>query len=157
MNIKLIGAALTCLLLFGVYRMNKKTIDNTVTAWALSARSEAKMLGVNQRLKVVVRRALELSPYDFAITSGKRTLAEQQALYPKSSNCDGIKKRSKHQDGLAIDFMAYDENNKPTWQMEYYKAIASAFKQAAKELDIPITWGGDWSNLVDGPHIELKG
>lgn len=145
------------LMTLGVYLMNKKAINNTVSGWALSARSETKMLGVHNDLKRVVRRALELSPYDFAITCGTRTLKEQQALYPKASNCDGIKKRSKHQDGLAIDFMAFDENSKGTWKMEYYEAIADAFKQAAKELDIPITWGGDWSSLVDGPHIELKG
>ncbi|MCC4791342.1 M15 family peptidase, partial [Vibrio splendidus] len=48
--------------------MNKKTIDETVSNFVLSARSETRMLGVHDDLKKVVRRALELSPYDFGIT-----------------------------------------------------------------------------------------
>ncbi|CAK1691465.1 hypothetical protein VCRA2119O147_7240001 [Vibrio crassostreae] len=30
-----------------------------------------------------------------------------------------------------------------------------AFKQAAKELNVPIVWGGDWVSFKDGPHVEL--
>ena len=34
-------------------------------------------------------------------------------------------------------------------------AASAAFKQAAKELKVPIVWGGDWRTFKDGPHIEL--
>ncbi|KLG58653.1 M15 family metallopeptidase, partial [Escherichia coli] len=37
-----------------------------------------------------------------------------------------------------------------------YEKIAQAFKQAAKELNTPIEWGGDWRTLKDGPHFQLK-
>ncbi|WP_237583150.1 M15 family metallopeptidase [Photobacterium halotolerans] len=115
------------------------------------------MLGVDSRLKAVVSRALELSPYDFTITSGKRSAAEQNALYKKkASQLDGYNKKSKHQLGLAVDFMAYDENGKGTWDWKYYDAVSQAFKQAANELGVAITWGGDWVTFKDGPHIELR-
>lgn len=51
----------------GVYLMNKKTIDKAVSGFTLSMRSEAKLIGVHHDLKNVVRRALELSPFDFGI------------------------------------------------------------------------------------------
>jgi peptidoglycan L-alanyl-D-glutamate endopeptidase CwlK len=28
-------------------------------------------------------------------------------------------------------------------------------KQAAKELNVAIIWGGDWRRFKDGPHFEL--
>ncbi|PKG39699.1 M15 family metallopeptidase [Psychromonas sp. Urea-02u-13] len=136
--------------------MNKKQIDKAVSGFALSSRSNTKMLGVENDLKKVTRRALELSAFDFAITSGHRTEAEQHDLYLKGhSQLDGVNRKSKHQHAKAIDFMAYDESGKPTWDMHYYREISEAFKQASRELNIPIVWGGDWNSFKDGPHVEL--
>ncbi|CAH6917566.1 Peptidase_M15_4 domain-containing protein [Vibrio chagasii] len=144
-------------LLAGVYLMNKRTIDETVSDFVLSARSETRMLGVHGDLKKVVRRALELSPYDFGITEGLRTAKRQYQLYQEGlSQLDGAKRLSRHQSGHAIDFVAYDENNKVTWDFKYYAAISRAFKQAAREMNVAIVWGGDWKSLKDGPHIELS-
>ncbi|MEZ8486144.1 M15 family peptidase, partial [Vibrio splendidus] len=50
--------------------MNKKTVDKALSQFALSARSESRMIGVHGDLKRVVRRAIELTPFDFGITSG---------------------------------------------------------------------------------------
>lgn len=72
------------------------------------------------------------------------------------SQLDGHKRPSRHQSGHAIDFVAYDENNKVTWDFKYYEAISKAFKQAARELEVSIIWGGDWKSLRDGPHVELN-
>lgn len=130
--------------------------NKTVNSWVLSARSEARMLGVHDDLKKVVRRALELSEYDFGITSGVRSANEQNALYKKgASTLDGYSKLSRHQTGHAIDFMAYDEDGGGTWEMKYYEDVSDAFKEASKELGIPIVWGGDWKSFQDGPHVEL--
>ena len=41
------------------------------------------------------------------------------------------------------------------WSSYSYKDLADKMKEAAKELDIPIKWGGDWTTLKDGPHFEL--
>ncbi|WCE29974.1 M15 family metallopeptidase [Vibrio sp. SCSIO 43137] len=136
--------------------MNKKKIDKTVGGWVLSARSEANMIGVHPDLKKVVKRALELSPFDFGITSGKRTKEEQNALFKRgASQLDGYSKKSRHQSGHAVDFMVYDEDGKGTWGFSYYEQVSWAFKQASRELNIPIVWGGDWTSFKDGPHVEL--
>lgn len=141
------------IIVLGLYVMSK---TKTATKWALSARSETRMIGVHDDLKNVVRLALKYSPHDFGITSGKRSASEQYQLYlDNKSNCDGHNKPSRHQSGHAIDFVAYDENGRVTWDMKYYKAISDAFKRAAKELNVAIVWGGDWTSLKDGPHIEL--
>ncbi len=66
-------------------------------------------------------------------------------------------KRSEVQIGNAIDIMCYDPaTNKGTWELKYYKEVADLFKQKARELEIPITWGGDWKGFVDGVHFEIK-
>ncbi|MEZ8808947.1 M15 family metallopeptidase [Vibrio atlanticus] len=136
--------------------MNKKTVDKALSQFALSARSESRMIGVHGDLKRVVRRAIELTPFDFGITSGKRTAEEQNALFKKgASQLDGYSKKSRHQSGHAIDFVVYDENSKVTWGFIYYEQVSWAFKQAAKELNVPIVWGGDWVSFKDGPHVEL--
>lgn len=130
--------------------------NKTVKTWVLSARSEARMNGVHTDLKKVVRRALELSPYDFGITSGLRTAEEQNALFRQgASQLDGYARKSRHQSGHAIDFVVYDENGSVTWGFSYYEAVSWAFKQAAEELGVSIIWGGDWHSFKDGPHVEL--
>ena len=156
MTAKRVVIALIILLLLGAYMAKRKEINKAVGGFILSARSEARMIGVNDKLKAVVRRALALSPFDFGVTQGKRTATEQKAMFDKGvSRLDGTHKISKHQTGRAIDFVAYDENGSVTWSFEYYEAIANAFKQAARELRTPIVWGGDWVTFKDGPHIQL--
>jgi len=141
----------------GVYLMNKKTLDKAVSSFALSVRSETKLIGVHPDLKAVVRRALELSPFDFGITSGKRSAKEQNALFKEgASQLDGFSRISRHQTGHAIDYVVYDERGKVTWGFSYYEQVSWAFKQAARELGVPINWGGDWASFKDGPHIELN-
>ncbi|AIW17176.1 alkaline phosphatase (plasmid) [Vibrio tubiashii ATCC 19109] len=96
--------------------MNKKQVDKAVSGFALSVRSETKLIGVHHDLKNVVRRALELSPFDFGITSGKRTAVEQFQLFQdKASQLDGYSRISRHQTGHAIDYVVYDEDGEVTW------------------------------------------
>ncbi len=85
-----------------------------------------------------------------------RTAHEQNALFNKGAcQLDGYARKSRHQTGHAIDFVVYDENNEVTWGFSYYEQVSWAFKQASLELGVPIIWGGDWTSLKDGPHIEL--
>ncbi|WP_028025576.1 M15 family metallopeptidase [Enterovibrio calviensis] len=122
----------------------------------LSSRSKNRMSGVHTDLVRVVERAIQLTQFDFGITSGVRTAEEQNALFKKkASQLDGYSKKSRHQTGHAIDFVVYDENGKVTWGFSYYTQVSLAFKQAALELGIAIKWGGDWVSFKDGPHVEL--
>lgn len=116
-----------------------------------SQRSENNLKGVNPDLVKIVRRALQLSPVDFGITEGLRTVERQRQMVAagKSQTMN-----SRHISGHAVDVFAYP-TSAGSWEWKYYEQIATAFKQAAKELNIPVEWGGDWKTLKDGPHFQL--
>lgn len=144
-----------------------------------SQQSLNKLNTVDPQLQILAHEVLKISPYDFAITEGLRTLEKQQELFKQNkpnkiiTKCDGINNKSKHQEGKAIDIMIYIQEidktdktdktttNKPTgriigtWEEKYYREIATIFKQKAKELNINIRWGGDFKGFFDGPHFEL--
>lgn len=101
-----------------------------------------------QRLAVA---ALELSPIDFKIVEGIRT-KERQALLVKEGASKTL--NSRHLTGHAIDVAAI-VNNKVTYDLPCYSIIATAFKQAALNVNVPIVWGGNWKSFVDSMHFEL--
>ena len=118
----------------------------------LSERSLNNLKGVNKDLAKVMKIAIVNSPYDFVITEGVRS-AERQAemLRTKKSKV----RHSKHQDGLAVDIMAYDENGKGTWEHTYYEAINGHIQEIASLEGVTITWGGTWQ-MVDEVHFQIE-
>ncbi|EAS0402916.1 M15 family metallopeptidase [Salmonella enterica] len=116
-----------------------------------SQRSENNLRGVHLDLVKVVRLALELSPVDFGITEGLRTVERQKQLV-----ADGKSQtmNSRHISGHAVDVFAYP-TPAGSWDWQYYQQISQAFKLAGKNLGIPVEWGGDWKTLKDGPHFQL--
>lgn len=117
----------------------------------LSQRSENNLKGVHPDLVKLVRATLANSPYDFGITEGLRS-KEQQAKDVAAGTSQTM--NSRHLTGCAIDFVVYLGKD-ITWERKYYQAVAAAFKAEAKKLGITIVWGGNWTTLKDGPHIEL--
>jgi hypothetical protein len=73
------------------------------------------------------------------------------------TNIDGITKKSKHNYGQkeggakAFDF-AVLINGKITWKESYYDAAWLFFRQA--KLTKKVSWGRNWKNFKDYPHIE---
>ena len=120
-------------------------------AYALGARSRARLTGVHPDLVRVVELALTYSPHDFTITEGLRSKARQKELFDAGASKT---MNSRHITGHAIDF-AVLVAGKVRWDWPLYGQVAAAFKRAAKELNVPIIWGGDWKSLRDGPHVEL--
>ena len=119
-----------------------------------------RLSGVHSDLVKVVRRAAELSPVDFVVTEGLRTMEKQRALVARGASQT---LKSRHLTGHAVDVAAFidvdgDGRAGPKeirWDWPLYAQIAAAFKRAAKELNVPIEWGGDWASLKDGPHFQL--
>ena len=116
-----------------------------------SARSLRELKGIHPDLRKVTDRALELSPVDFVIIDGLRTIEEQREYVRKGASKT---MRSRHLTGHAVDFACYI-NGKISWHAGSMKRVADAFKTAANELGIKIRWGGDWRTFKDYPHIEL--
>ena len=121
-------------------------------AYKLGIRSKSNLAGVKPALQALFNEAITDSPYDFVITCGLRTLEEQRVLVATGKSRT---MKSKHLTGNAVDFACFDENGKITWDGKYYKAVASHIKKIAAKQGTKIVWGGDWSNFIDMPHIQL--
>ena len=120
-------------------------------SFKLGLKSQFKLRGVHPDLVKVVNRAIELSAVDFTVLEGVRSLERQKELV-KTGASQTLKGR--HLTGHAVDLGALI-GGKVSWDWPLYYKIADAMKQAAKELNIPIEWGGDWKTFKDGPHYQL--
>ena len=148
--------------------------------FTLSKRSLDRLLGVDDDMVRVVKKAIDVTKIDFGVICGMRTLEEQEALVAKGASQT---MKSKHLEGLAVDLMAY-VGGRASWELNLYDDIADAMKEAAKLENVPIRWGAAWhiDNIanwdgtmeeamnayidlrrgqgrrpfIDGPHFELS-
>lgn len=119
--------------------------------FTLSLKSELRLQGVHPDLVRIVRRALQISTVDFAVTEGLRTLERQRELVAKGASQT---LRSRHLTGHAVD-LAPVIDGAIRWDWPPFYKIADAMKAAAAELGLPLEWGGDWKTFKDGPHFQL--
>lgn len=119
--------------------------------YTLSQRSRDKLKGVHPDLVKVIEKAIEISPLDFVVIEGLRTLDRQKQLVAKGASKT---LNSRHLTGHAVD-IAPIVDGEVRWDWPLYHKLAPAVKEAADELAIPIVWGGDWRSFPDGPHFEL--
>lgn len=145
--------------------------------FTLSSRSLDRLSGT--KLVPLVKRAIQLSTVDFAVTEGLRTLAKQKELVAAGRSQT---LNSKHLTGDAVDLVAYVKGE-ISWELNLYDNIADAMKAAAIELGVPLRWGAAWNipdirkwpgtmesammhyidsrraagrrPFIDGPHFEL--
>ena len=116
----------------------------------------------------------------FAVTSTLRTEAEQMALFAQGrdalpavnllrsqagmppigaadnsytvTNADGVKYKSNHQGGRALDVVPVNSAGNPVWpdhKDPRWEQIASVMKANGFQ------WGGDWPRFPDFPHYEM--
>ena len=117
----------------------------------LGTKSLSTLKGVHPDLVKVVKRAIELTECDFTITEGLRTKERQAQLLKEKKTTTS---NSRHLTGHAVDLAAWVDNT-VSWDWDHYYKIAEAVKQAAKELNISIEWGGEWKSFPDAPHWQL--
>ncbi len=126
-------------------------------SFALSQRSLQRLDGVHPKLVNVVKAAIAISKTDFAVIEGVRSL-EKQREYFNAGKSRTMK--SKHLTGHAVDLMPLvdtdgDGDREGTWEERHFLPIADAMRQAASNLGIVITWGGEWASFKDCPHFEI--
>ncbi|AUZ06372.1 putative D-alanyl-D-alanine carboxypeptidase [Vitreoscilla sp. C1] len=127
------------------------TSKTTSGKFQLSERSRERLKGIHPKMVEIIERAMELTDIDFMITEGLRT-REQQAKYVKAGRSQTM--NSRHLTGHAVD-VAVLIDGVLTWEWKYYEQLSKYFKQAAQELGVKMTWGGDWKTLRDGPHYQI--
>ena len=130
---------------------------------------------VDKKLQLVAHRALRKSArrkdggVDFAIPEfgGLRTAEDQNGLFLKGvTKADGYEKGSYHQTGMALDIIPYltrkgikgnaiyTKKVTDTERKLYFHIIAACMFEAANEMGIKITWGGNWKSFEDLPHYQ---
>lgn len=122
------------------------------SGFELSKRSIKNLNGVHKHLVAVVHLAIKITEVDFVVTEGLRT-RERQADLVRSGASQTM--NSRHLTGHAVDLAPLIEGE-VRWDWPPFYDIAAAMKQAAAELEVPITWGGDWETFRDGPHFQLS-
>ena len=120
-------------------------------SFVLGQRSLQRLSGVHPDLVQVVRRAIQVTSIDFTVLEGLRTVARQRELVRKGASRT---MNSRHLTGHAVDIAPW-VNGQVSWDWKWYHPMADAMKKAARELDVPLEWGGDWKTFKDGPHFQL--
>ena len=108
-------------------------------------------------LRLLMTEAIKDSPLDFTVIETVRT-REKQIEYIKKGTSKTMKSRHIPQTNAsgyaeAVDIAPYPIDWNDT---KRFDKLAEHIKKKAKQLNIPITWGGDWKTLIDKPHYELK-
>ncbi len=133
------------------------------------SKSMSKLNTCHPKLSFIMRRALELSPYDITIIHGYRGEEVQNSLfdaglsktqYPESKHnrTDGDEPASE-----AVDFAPW-VNNTIDWEDTLiFSVIAGIIMAVGKEQGVEIRWGGDWDmdgssrdqTFMDIGHVEI--
>lgn len=114
-------------------------------------RSLTLLKTVHPRLAHVLNHAI--TAYDFSIIQSSRTEQEQEADFKKgTTRAHWLQSPHDFNPSFAVDCVPYplDWSNTHT-----FFVMASFIKEAGLQLNIPITWGGDFISLKDMPHFEL--
>ena len=122
----------------------------------LSEKSLAKLSGAHPDLQKVIKRAAAISSIDFTVLEVVRTLARQKELVAKGASKTMKSRHLPSADGYsrAVDIAPLD-GGQVSWAWPMYHKLAPIIKQAAKDVGVPIEWGGDWRSFKDGPHWQL--
>lgn len=149
----------------GWWYYNAKTYKNISVKEAQSvgipSSEEGLIMGLDPRLQPVARKfaeAARAAGHKIRLTQGRRTIAEQNALYAKGRTAPGGKVTnapggsSPHNFGMAIDFAFIDANGKLVWPENGPWGEVAKYGKA-----LGLEWGGDWRKFKDRPHLEMPG
>lgn len=153
------------------------------TVFVLGAKSLRELADVSPALVALVKRAIEITPVDFGVHDGIRSLQDQRALVAVGASKTLDSQHLVQADGYghAVDLVPYI-NGQLRWEWGPIYEIAAAMSQAAIQQSVPLRWGGVWDrrlsdlgttaadmkravaayclrhpgpDFIDGPHFEL--
>ena len=118
--------------------------------YQLGTKSKQRLVGVHPDLVKVVALAITMTPQDFTVLEGVRTV-EKQREYVRtgaSQTMDSRHLKGPQGYGRAVDLAAWVAGG-VRWEWALYPPIADAMRRAAIQLGIPVRWGGGWVLLND--------
>ena len=119
-------------------------------------RSKERLRGVDTRLVNVLNELIKIM--DVTIIEGLRSKQRQEILLKEGKTKT---KFSKHIEGKAVDLAPYPID----WEdRDRFHYMGGMIRGIAKQLNIPVRWGGDWDNdgetkdnkFDDLVHVEIK-
>lgn len=119
----------------------------------LDDKSARRLSGVHPDLQRVIQAAAMVSPLDFIVTEGLRSLERQRQLVAAGASRT---MNSRHLTGHAVD-LAVLIDRQVRWDWPLYPKLAEVVKVAAKKCGVPVEWGGECfgPKFRDGPHYQL--
>ncbi|MDB4306048.1 M15 family metallopeptidase [bacterium] len=129
----------------------------TMSKFYLGARSEKNLIGVHPDMVAVVRRAIQITPVDFGVTEGLRTLMQQEVYFKAGKSTTMNSKHLEQSDGYshAVDLYCRDNMGNVTWEHKWFRLVVQSMFTAAIELGHKIIAGALWRTFQDSPHFEL--
>lgn len=138
--------------------------------FTLGSNSLREAGGVHPHLIQMVKYAIYITPQDFALHDGLRTLAEQREYVRTgaSQTMDSLHLPQRDGWGHAVDLVPYI-NGKLRWEWPAIYPIAESMRAAAVHYGYPLEWGGikGFGSILtlkgpikshtgwDGPHFQL--
>ncbi|MGX1099953.1 peptidoglycan-binding protein [Amorphus sp. MBR-141] len=137
----------------------------------LLPRDRAALAGVHPDLVRIVARAADLSPVPFRVFEGVRSVERQRENVRRGVSRTMNSRHIRGANGVchAVDLvLAFDVDRDGDidgadhWASpaspqgaDAWRRLEMAVKTAARELDVPVEWGGDWRSFKDYPHWQL--
>ena len=128
--------------------------------YKFSENSKVRLQTCHDDIKAIMLKAIDITPLDFTILEGHRTEKRQERLFQIGA--------SKVRKGMhnffpskAVDIAPYPID----WQDDgRFYVLAGIILLCAKQLTIPLRWGGDWDSdwsfkdqsFHDLGHFELR-
>lgn len=117
-----------------------------------SKKSQSILANAHPALQKIANEAIK--HFDFTVLESYRGKnAQTKAFANGNSKAQFGQSPHNYFPSLAIDIVPYpiDWNN-----LKAFDAMGAVFMRCAKDLNIDITWGKNFSKLKDYPHFELK-
>jgi len=122
--------------------------------------SKERLEQCDERLQALAEAVLQI--HDCSVLTGHRSEnAQNQAYVEGYSTIQWPYSKHNKLPSLAIDLAPFPIDWKNTKRFYYFAGIVMG---AAKQMNLPIRWGGDWdmdndlddSNFLDLVHFEIK-
>ena len=117
----------------------------------LGRRSLRRLQDVHPDLVQVVEAAIDITPVDFTVLEGLRSIERQSQLLQSGASKT---MHSRHLTGHAVDLGAYVAGS-IRWDFGLYVQLAEAIQLVAMDRDIPVEWGGCWSCLNEADDLQV--
>jgi peptidoglycan L-alanyl-D-glutamate endopeptidase CwlK len=117
----------------------------------LGSRSLKNLIGVDDNLIKVIKRAIQITKIDFTVIEGLRSKERQAQLVAEGKSQT---MNSRHLTGDAVDIAPWVKGV-ISWAWSDFHKLAPFIQAAANELDINVQWGGNWPGFSDGPHWQI--